>query len=246
MATKPSTKRKTSNLPVNYEEQMAAEAAEIAKRIAAPTGDRIRMSNKGFRTPDGMEGDELEVVIVDFTSTNLFYDSPYDRDNPQSAACFAIGAEPTLMVPSPNSPVKQAETCAACPNNQFGSADNGKGKACKNMRMLALMPSTALDDPDEDAPIWTMSVPPTSLKAFDGYVSSLANKHRKIPIGVVTRIYQDPNETYVAPRFEVVRPLQGDELGTFMTRREEANARLNTEPDVSGYQPPKAKPGRRR
>lgn len=233
------TARAKASVPVNYEAQIAKEASEITRRISAPSGDRIRFNaNKAFITPDGMEGDTLEVVIVDFVSTNLFYDGPFDRDNPQPPACFAIGPEPSLLVPSPNSPAKQADTCTACPNNQFGSAPNGKGKACKNTRLLALMP--VLDDPKAEAPIWILSVPPTSLKAFDSYVHGLATKHKTIPVGVVTNITLDPGNSFASPRFDVARPLKGTELGTFMSRREEANQRLTAEPDVSQYTPPKS------
>ena len=238
------TTRAKTNLPINYEEQLAKEASEIAKRIAAPTGDRIRFNaNRAFITPDGMEGETLEVVIVDFVSSNLFYDGPFDRDNPQPPGCFAIGPEPPLLVPSPNSPNKQAETCSSCPNNQFGSALTGKGKACKNTRLLALMPASAIDS-DDEAPIWIMSVPPTSLKAYDSYVHLLAAKHKTVPIGVVTEISLDPANTFASPRFRVVRPLQPKELGPFMERREEANGRLTAEPDVSQYVPPRAAGGR--
>lgn len=236
--------RAKPNLPVNYEEQLAREAAEIAKRIAAPTGDRIRFNaNRAFITPDGMEGETIEAVIIDFVSSNLFYDAPYDRDNPQPPGCFAIGPEPSLLTPSPNAPNKQAETCSSCPNNQFGSASNGKGKACKNTRLLALMPVSALES-DEEAPIWVLSVPPTSLKAFDSYVHSLASKHRTVPIGVVTEISLDPANTFASPRFRVVRPLKPTELKVFMERRDEASARLNAEPDVSQYTPPAPAAGR--
>lgn len=243
MATAPkkTTARATANLPVNYAEQLAQESAEIAKRIAAPSGDRIRFNaNRSFITPDGMEGDTLEVVVVDFTSSNLYYEGMYDRDSPQPPACFAIGTQPSMLVPSDNSPNKQADACSSCPNNQFGSASNGRGKACKNTRLVAMMPVTALDNPDEDAPIWIMSIPPTSLKAFDAYVHSLAAKHSTVPVGVVTEVYLDPANTFASPRFNVVRPLQPDELGLFMSRREEAATRLSAEPDVSQYVPPRA------
>lgn len=74
------TIRARANLPVNYAEQLAKEATEIAKRISAPTGDRIRFNaNRAFITPDGMEGETLEVVIVNFVSSNLFYDGLFDR-----------------------------------------------------------------------------------------------------------------------------------------------------------------------
>jgi len=235
------TKRGKANLPVSYAEQLAAEAAEISKRISAPTGDRIRYNgNVGFYTPDGGEGDVIEAVIVDFLSSNLYYDGPYDRDNPQPPACFAIGPEPSTLVPSKNSPDRQADTCSACPNNQFGSAANGKGKACKNTRLLALMPASALDSPEEEAPIWILSVPPTSLKAYDAYVASLKAKHGTIPLGVITEISLDPNSQFAAPRFKAIRLLEEDELGVFVPRRDEARERLSQEPDTTGYTPPKA------
>lgn len=242
MATTP---RKKAQLPVNFQEQLAKEAAEIAKRIAAPSGDRIRFnSNRALVTPDGSEGEMLEVVVIDFVSSNLYYDGPFDRDSPQPPSCFAIGSEPSLLVPSPNSPAPQATACSACPNNQFGSAPNGKGKACKNTRLVAVVPSSALDDPDVEAPIWIMSVPPTSMKAFDSYVHTLAAKHKTVPIGAITEISLDQSVTFAAPRFNVIRPLTDDELGVFMARREEAAQRLAAEPDVSQYTPPK-RTGRR-
>lgn len=228
--------RAKTNLPVNYAEQLAKEAAEISKRISTPSGDRIRFnSNRLFATPDGGEGEELEVVVVDFVSSNLFYDGSFDRDNPQPPVCFAIGSEPSLLVPSPNSPNKRADTCSACPKNQFGSA--GKGKACKNTRLLAVMP-VAMDG--EDPPIWIMSVPPTSMKAFDAYVQTLSAKHKTIPIGVVTRISLDQSVQFAAPRFNVVRPLKAEEFETYMSRREEANTRLTAEPDVTQYRAPRS------
>lgn len=234
--------KSTSNLPINYEEQLQKEAAEIAKRIAAPSGDRIRFTgNTGFVTPDGNEGEAIEVVIVDFLSSNLFYDGPFDRENPQPPACFAIGDEPTHLVPSPNSPNRQSDTCANCTMNQFGSA--GNGKACKNTRLLAVMPAAALDNTNEDAPMWVMSIPPASLKHYDNYVKTLAAKHKTVPTGVITNVVLDKAVTYAAPRFNVVRPLAGNELATFMTRRQEARERLIAEPDVSQYVPPKKAAG---
>jgi hypothetical protein len=234
-----STAKPKSNLPINYEEQLAAEAAEISKRISAPSGDRIRYNgNVAFITPDGFEGKELEVVIVDFMSSNMFYEDQYDRDNPAPPTCFAIGPEPSLLVPSQNSPSAQADTCTSCPNNQFGS--KGKGKACKNTRLLALMPATALEDSDEEAPLWIMSIPPTSLKAFDSYVQTLASRHKTVPIGVITKVYLDSSNAFASPRFSVVRPLTGDEFPVFMERRNDAQTRLTAEPDTTRANAPKA------
>ena len=245
MAAKPKTTaapaeapRGKAQLPVNYAAQLAAEAADISKQISAPGGDRIRYNgNASIKTPDGMEGEALEVVIVNFVSTNMYYDSPYDRGNPLPAACFAINAEPKLLTPSPNSPNIQADNCNVCPNNVFGSA--GKGKACSNSRLLAVISSAALEETKNTADIWIMSVPPTSLKFFDAYVASLSAKHKTVPVGVITSVYLDSKNTFASPRFEVVRPLTDNELGVFMSRRDEAMTRLLAEPDTSGYVAPK-------
>lgn len=229
--------REVKNLPISYEEQLAKEVANMAKRISAPTGNRIRFNgNLSIITPDGNEGEAVDVVIVDFMSNNYFYDRPYNKDNPAPPACFAIGTEPSMLVPSANSPAVQAATCATCPMNQFGSSPNGRGKACKNTRVLAVAPVL---DGGETPPLWLMTVSPSALKPFDAYVHSLASKHRTIPTGVVTEISLDSNVQYASPKFRVVRPLEGEELGTFMELREEAVSLLTVEPDVSQYEPVK-------
>lgn len=239
--SKPATPaRPTPNVPMNIQAQLEAEAALIKSRIAAPSGDRIRFNgNKSMTAPDGSEGSELECVVLDFVSSNLYYDRPYNKDVVLPPACFAIGPEPSLLIPGKSAPVKQADTCSSCPMNQFGSALTGAGKACKNTRLVAVCPS---DSEAGNTPIWILSIPPTSIKSFDAYVSSLATKNRTLPIGVVTRITLDPKSDYAAPRFEVVRPLSAEELPIFFEARAEAFERLTTEPDVSGYEPPKQQP----
>lgn len=241
MAAAPkTTARPKASLPVNYAAQLAEEAAKIAERVAAPSGDRIKAKgNTDFITPDGMEGNTIDCVVIEFVSANMYYDGVYDRDNPAPAACFAINSEPKHLAPSPKSPNIQADSCAACPQNAFGTANNGKGKACKNTRLLAIIPTSVLDKPDETAPIWILSVPPTSMKTFDAYVTGLAAKYKTVPVGVVTRISLDPKSTFFSPRFDVVRPLQPDEIGVFMPYREAAVTRLHQEPDVTNYVAPK-------
>lgn len=228
-----------NTLPMNFQEELAKQAELINKRISAPSGDRIRMDGRGYTLPNGQTGAEVDVVIIDFVSSNIFYESAFDKNNPIPPTCFAVGPEPSLLVPTDLSPEKQSDTCAACPNNQFGSA--GKGKACKNTRLLAITPVGAGDDPD-DRPIWIMSVPPTSIKAFDQYVGSLAVKNRTLPVGVLTKLFMDNSVTYAAPRFDALRPLDEDELASIFPMREEAMSRLMALPDFSGYEAAKNAP----
>ncbi len=233
--------RGAASLPVNYAEIERQELAEIQKQIGAATGDRVRMkNNQAFITPDGQEGDELEVAIVDFVSANLFYDRPFDPKSPVPPACFALGAKPTDLAPSENSPSKQADLCAECPNNAWGSdLKGGKGKACKNTRLVAMTTVNVLPD-GATPPLLILSIPPTALKAFDGYIRTVADRLKTTPRGVLTRITLDKNVDYASPKFEVVRKLEPGEVAGVRERMEEARNRLMSEPDVSGYEPPKA------
>jgi hypothetical protein len=69
----------------------------------------------------------------------------------------------------------QAQSCATCPFNQWGSATNDlgehtRGKACKEMRRLFIVQGDSL------LPI-VLTLPPTSLTEFDSFVSArLAQK----------------------------------------------------------------------
>ena len=229
--------KKAGGALVSIKDQMAAELAALGDRTSPAGGDKVQLKNdKTFNLPDGTKVSELEVVIVDFIATNNFYEGAYDKDNIQPPACFAIGQVISQMVPSDNSPVKQSDACATCPMNQFGSA--GNGKACKNMRRLAVLPS----DADADTPLYVLDVSPTGLKSFDGYVKSVAAKFGVLPIGVVTTISMDPNVDYPSLRFGDPQP--NENIESHWARRTEALERITQEPDVAGYAqpaPPKAR-----
>ena len=206
-------------------------------RIAPPGGSKIKLAAGSMTLPNGTKTPgPLDVVIVDFVATNKFYEGAYDQNNIQPPVCFAIGTNPLKLVPSANSPLPQAATCAECPMNQFGSA--GAGKACKNERTLAVLPP----DADADTPLWIMGVSPTGIKGFDGHVASVARTFQTIPAGVVTTVELDSAKTYPSLMFGGAVP--NPNVNAHFARQEEARAMLAVEPDVSGYgvaKPPQAK-----
>ena len=232
------TKKPASSAIVSIQEQLKAQVAAQANKIAPPSGINIRITqDKKSQLPDGSKVDgPLDLVVVDFVSRNSFYEGAYDPNNISPPACFAIHPEPKQMVPSDNSPAKQSDDCASCPMNQFGSA--GKGKACKNSRVLAVLPP----DADADTPMWLLQVSPTALKGFDGYVGAVARTFQMPPIAVVTSVDFNPNETYASLTFGDPRP--NENLAVHFARQAEAKELLMAEPDVSGYGQEPAKPAR--
>ena len=229
------------NLPVDINAAMQQEVADIQKRISAPSGDRIMITqSKTFKLPSGEELDELEAVVVDFAAANFYYTEAFDRNSITPPVCFALGLEPAGLEPSTNSPDKQCDACAGCWANQFGSA--GKGKACQNTRMLALL----APDADAETPLYILKVSPTAIKSFDAHVSKVASSFQMPVRAVVSKLSFSPDSDYPTLRFNVLRPAEKDLIMLAQNRLEEARKRLLTEPDVSALKaandaPPKAK-----
>jgi hypothetical protein len=221
-------KAKSSNLPATTKAMFAQELADLQKRISAPSGDRIMVTQgKTFKLPNGTELDELEAVIVDFSAANFFYTEGYERGQITPPQCFALGLEPAGLIPSENSPEKQAESCAACWANAFGSA--GKGKACSNQRLLALLPP----DADAETPLMILKVSPTALKSFDGHVAAVA-RSKGVPVrGVITKLSFSQDTDYASLRFSLLDDAPVDLIEQANARLAEARQRLLTEPDVS-------------
>lgn len=226
------TVKKTSGAVVNIQDMLRKQAEAMNERTSPASGIMIRVTqDKKLVLPDGQKVDELDVVIVDFVARNEFYEGAFDKDNMTPPACFAIGTSPTKLVPSDNSPVKQADACSECPMNAFGSA--GAGKACKNGRILAVLPP----DADADTPLWLLKVSPTALKGFDGFVQGVARTFQAPPVAVVVTVSFDENVTYASLRFS--NPQPNDNLAVHFARQDEAKTLLEQEPDVSQYESPK-------
>ena len=226
-----------SNAIAELKQRLLAEAQSVAGRVSKPADNFIKCrTNQGFETPDGQyfEGSEgFECVIIDFATTHEYYDQEFSPSGKKPPACVALGYDIATLAPIPQSPDPQCTSCAMCPMNQWGS--KGSGKACKNSRLLALLPPVF---DDEDPLMYVLKVTRGSLKFFDGYVQKLATRYKTVPIGVVTRVTLNPNVTWSEQHFEVVRPLEDHEFETYMKRRDEAKSVLMTPPDLSGWTPP--------
>lgn len=230
----PRSKAGTSIAVIDY----SAEIAALSARLQAPTGDRIKTSNaKVFILPDGSEHEILDVIVVDFVAHNRWYEGVFNEDNIVPPNCFAIGLEPSSLVPSDNSPDKQCDTCSGCWANQYKSAANKRGKACSNTRLLYLLvPPTGgvgVNDSLDDISRYTLSVSPTALTSFDDHVAKVVRSFGKPVRAVVTRMSFAEDSKWPSIRFTTVAPASGDiELYT-NSLLTEARTRLMKEPDTS-------------
>lgn len=241
--TSVAVKKTTSSNIVSIQDTLKAQAALMGERTAPASGNVIRVGqDKQFTLPDGTKTPgPLEIVIVDFVSKNQFYEGAFDPKNIVPPACFSIGTNIAKMAPSANAPDVQSKDCSSCPMNQFGSA--GAGKACKNSRVMAVLPP----DADENTPMWILTTSPTANKGFDGYIGGVVRTFQMPPVGVVTTVSFDENETYAKLLFG--NPVPNPNLEVHFARQAEAKDMLNVEPDVSAFvkaPPARGKAGARR
>lgn len=234
-------KKPSSTAVANIQDMLRKQAEANASRVEPGSGKSIRIGqDKSFTLPDGTKTrNPLQLVVVDFVSRNEYYEGAYNKDEVTPPTCFAIHPEPKQLTPSDNSPSKQNDTCIGCPMNEFGSSPTGSGKACKNTRLLAMLPPDAEDDTE----IWTLKVSPTGLKAFDGFVAGVNRAFQLPPVGVVVTV--GFNETKEFPSLEFTDPQPNDNVAVHFARQDEAREMLLREPDVSGYSTEKpAKPAK--
>jgi hypothetical protein len=201
-------------------------------RLIAGSGNRIKIDNKKFKFPNGDIADEIDAIIVDFVYMNRYYTSVFDADNIVPPDCFAISDIPTDLAASKNSPQAQCSTsCALCPMNQFGT--NGRGKACTNRVLLALLPS----DTTAETPINILDISPTAIKGFSAYISAVARGVQRPPYGVITHIGLNPAVKYDVAVFSDPQLIEDSDLIALLrSRRSEARELLTTEPDIAAIQ----------
>lgn len=224
-------KKSSSTAVANIQAELRKQAEANAARVEPGGGKSIRIGqDKSFTLPDGTKTREaLQLVVVDFVSRNEYYEGAYNKDEIVPPNCFAIHPEPKQLVPSDNSPDKQNDTCAGCPMNEFGSAPTGAGKACKNTRLLAVLPP----DADEETEIWTLKVSPTGIKAFDNFVAGVNRAFQLPPVGVVVTVGFSEAKDF--PSLEFTDPLPNENVAVHFGRQEEAREMIMREPDVSSF-----------
>jgi hypothetical protein len=156
---------------------------------------------------------KLDVIILASTTEHCYYDGPYDPDNISSPACFSQGVETTGLKPHENVPSPVHDECDSCPYNEFGSADNGRGKKCKEYRKLIMIPADTQAEDVPKAEMAYMKVSPTSIKNWKKYVQQLVGSAGIPPWAATTevKVVHDP-KTIHQVLFNGIAPLEDQDL----------------------------------
>lgn len=143
--------------------------------------DRIKVPSGGgtvWEIPslDGERAEkELNGVIIHKATRRVYWDKAYgeeDVDGDGKPACQSNDGDFGVGTPG--------GSCSSCPLNEWETAENGKGKACRETRQLFVLTENDL------LPI-AITVPPASLGAFRDYILRLLRAQLSAS-DVVTRL----------------------------------------------------------
>ena len=206
----------TTTAVANYDELLTKELEYESEGFQlTPLRFSVEHRTRNFASPDGQTMRTIKGVIMK-SQINRGY---WKAGNPKPVCTSADGIKGTDAAGN-------ERVCARCPKNKYGTATKidengqvvpGRGKACKEMRRLLVLPDGF------ELPI-ILSVPPSSLKRFDEYASSL--RMRKVPlIGVETTIrLEEANAngmSFARLAFEAGDPVPRERVEQLIAMREE-------------------------
>lgn len=241
----PEEKVSQTTAVANWDEELARDA-EVAAGMEANAGGGQYFSTQGgilAFNDSPLPDNQMAVVIVDSILENVFYADEYDPNNPAPPTCFAFGRDDGALAPHPTVVERgqaQHETCRGCPMNVFGTADKGRGKACRNTRRLALIPAgdltkegrfTANREPDDfaRAPMGFLKLPVTSVKGYANFVKQAAGALKRPPHGIFSTVKEIPDaKTQFKVLFSPLATVPNDVMAAVMARRAEAVATIET------------------
>jgi len=217
--------------------RFAAEAEQESSRLPASGGSKLSIRGGEFTYKGASLGETMDVVILGYRFENAWYGGlPYDSENPSIPACFAIGDERSGLKPHEDAPEPQTEEdCSVCEYSQWGSADNGRAKACKDTRRLVLMHASDLDADAGDIELVMLSVPPKSTKNFDKYAKGVFKMIKRPLHGVVTQLAFDEDSEHELLTFNHARKIEVSEIDAVDEKMEEATEMLDQPYDATGY-----------
>lgn len=182
-------------------------------------------SYRGNETPllradgDG-PANSITVVVLKASQhlSKIFYEAGYTEGSTAAPDCFSTNG----VTPDMASAKRQANACAACPKNAWGSAISrvsGKAaKACQDSKRIAIVPLDDLKNELYGGPM-LLRIPAASLQELAQFGQKMqALGYPYYSIGV--RISFDPGESYPKFLFSAIRPLS-DEEGRFVLKLRE-------------------------
>lgn len=170
-------------------------------RVKIPAGGALQFEIPSDDPENPDYAKNLVGVILFHHPNNAYWPEGSEYDDNATPLCSSVDGK--LGIGEPGG------SCAVCALNQFGSAAEGNGKACKNMRVLYLLRS------GEFMPL-QVTLPPTSLKPFREFMNQSFMLRRRAAYGSVVQIglkkMSNGKDDYSVATFRRLHDFSGEEL----------------------------------
>ena len=143
------------------------------QRVKIPAGGALQFELPSDDPENPDYAKNLEGVILYNHASGAYWQEGSEYDENTSPLCSSVDGKVGIGEPG--------GSCAICPFNQFRSAPDGKGKACKNMRVLYLLRD------GEFMPL-QVTLPPTSIRPFTDFYNMAFASRRRATYGSVVQI----------------------------------------------------------
>lgn len=175
-------------------------------RVKIPSGGALQ-----FELPTGDPTNPdysktLEGVILFNHSSYAYWPEGDEYDDDTAPLCSSADGKTGIGEPG--------GLCVQCALNRFGSGPKGRGKACKNMRVLYLLRS------GEVMPL-QVTLPPTSLSPFSEFMSHAFRFRKRSTTGSVVQIglkrANNGEQDYSVATFRLLYDLEGEDWAKMHT-----------------------------
>lgn len=143
------------------------------QRVKIPAGGMVQFELPSDDSDNPDYAKNLVGVILFNHSNNAYWPEGSEYDENTSPLCSSVDGKTGIGEPG--------GLCATCALNQYGTAPEGNGKACKNMRILYLLRS------GDYMPL-QVTLPPTSLRPFKDFLNQSFILRRRATCGSVVQI----------------------------------------------------------
>ena len=171
------------------------------QRVKIPAGGALQFELPGDDPENPDYAKTLEGVILFSHSSGAYWQEGSEYDENSTPLCSSVDGKVGIGEPG--------GSCAICPLNQFRSAPDGKGKACKNMRVLYLLR-------DGDYLPIQLTLPPTSIRPYSDFFNVAFASKRRATYGSVVQIglkRMDNGNLYSVATFKMLYNFTGEKLG---------------------------------
>ena len=226
-----------------WRERAAASIAKgkaVSAKLPQQSGNFISFRN-GSPSLGGVSlPNPLPLVILSYEFERSWYSKPYQPDVMAAPDCYSYDGE----VPHEKSKIPQSDRCSTCRLNEFGSAQNGKGKACKEGAKFAAIHADSLDSPEKiaTAAIVQGRLSVLNSKGFRTYTGYFEESGQPIWGSVTSLIVTPDSKSQYAVRCEnIVADLDDNDMDALALRVDEAD-KLLVQPYPDLDDAPAAKP----